>query len=143
MKKILLCFLVLVVGACSNSDDSNSDKELIIGVWKPVEEGEVYQGVPDIYSYSDCEQQGRMTFFANGNWETFDYDHVYDNNSNIIDCKKDVENTNGTWLRINENQIKLTYDGIVEIPDRTRFLDNNTFRIEWDSGDYIKFKRVN
>ncbi len=139
MRKLLLCALVIITSACSSNDDSNSgsDQDLIIGVWKPVADGEVFDGVPDDYTYNDCEQQSRYTFSANGDFESFDYTDTDPEGCYIYNT------STGTWLRLNYNRIKFTFDGEVSIPDRTRFLDNNTFRIEWDDGDYVEFKRVN
>jgi len=72
MKKLNFIFGVfiafLILSACSKDDNnSNSNQDPIIGVWKPVKEVDVnFDGTEDVYNITTCHQKSRYVFSENG-----------------------------------------------------------------------------
>ena len=134
MKKLFLFLAVVILMfpfGCSNDDDNTPKQDLIIGIWKPVKDVEVYtNGSQDIYTPSACELKNRYTFKADGSFFTTDFPESDDGN-----CEELIGNLylSGEWVKLSESKYKFTYtcyipncdETIVETPDNVTFSNGN------------------
>ncbi len=109
MKKLLLIMLVLIISACSKSDESQvineSNENLLIGKWYAVQYSQSEEPL------SECEKKGYIELLENGHYLERSFD--IENN----DCYGPYE-TSGLWS-INA--------GILILDDIT---ENHTYYIE-------------
>jgi hypothetical protein len=156
MKKLIYLVLALLIGSCSSSDDSQDVQDPVIGIWKPVLQGAIFNDGNEIDEpVSVCEQKNRITFTAAGSFTQTDYQE-----SNNPDCMQPVGNPylSGTWTRLSEGKYRIELicsipncDEVqVEIPESITFPNNNVMRVsdlDDDPGDdiefyYLQFERV-
>jgi hypothetical protein len=93
---ILIGFIIFL--SCSNEDDSNTElsSPSVIGIWKQIRQvNSCSTGSQEIINLNTCEQTGRITISANGNYNRTSY--YLDGN----DCNLEG-NANGTWEINNE-----------------------------------------
>lgn len=97
---IFLLTSLFFLASCSNNDDSDSNLEsnLLIGIWKPIKAVDVCSsGSQEVYNYSLCEQNGRLTINAGGSFSESSY---YEYSS--TNCTEEFS-YNGTWKIANDD----------------------------------------
>lgn len=108
MRKLNLLIAILIgllILSCSSDDNDNiqTETELIVGIWKPLSELQVVNGVEETDSYA-CGEVTTFTFLQNGDY-TFTSFQQDDNN----DCIEQNEYIiSGTWEKLQANEYKLT-----------------------------------
>jgi len=157
MKKVLYIVLALMISACSSSDDPAPFVDPVIGVWKPVIQGAIFNDGSELTeAVSVCEQKNRITFMADGAFSQTDYQE-----SNDPDCVQPVGNPflTGTWTRLSESKYRVELicsipncnDVEVEIPESITFPNPNVMRVtDIDEDDltddidfyFLEFERV-
>ena len=106
MKKLnllLTIFLGLVIFSCSSDDNNTSETELIVGIWKPISEVQVVDGIQENDSFT-CGEVTTYTFLENENY-TFTLFDIDDENNCI---QNNEYNISGTWEKLQNNEYKLT-----------------------------------
>jgi hypothetical protein len=152
MKKLSL-FIGILIGflfleSCSKENESGIDENLnkVIGIWKPVKEGEIYVDQTIIENeYDECIQQGRFTFLENGTLQIKEF--AKDEITNICEERIEPVLTLGNWEETNDgyrlittytyttNQQSFTDDGIPEI--FTLSNNNTSLRIGYADDEII------
>ncbi|TXG38664.1 lipocalin-like domain-containing protein [Seonamhaeicola maritimus] len=129
----LLISFILCLG-CSKSDDATDAEktleEQFIGIWKPIKfVAACSSGSSETEIYSTCEQTGRLTINANGNWaETYFYEYT----DNM--CEEDGV-SNGTWKIVNGKLI--VNESEFEEAEVTFFeISGNTLKVGQYDDDY-------
>jgi hypothetical protein len=106
MKKLSLLLLTTGVLLSCSKDDSKSQNDLLVGVWKESKE-ELVSGkdnsVIDTYPADDCDKTGSIELFSNGTYQTKRYSFV---NKNCV-----LEGTYNGVYSYNDTSKKLTMDG--------------------------------
>ena len=156
MKRLIFLVLVLLISACSNSDDPQDIQDPVIGIWKPVLQGGIFFNGNEIDEpVSVCEQKNRITFTEFGSFNQTDYQE-----SNDPLCTEPIGNLflSGTWTRLSEGKYRIELicsaancDEVqVEMPESITFPNNNVMRVidlDDEPGNdiefyYLEFERV-
>ena len=122
MKKIalLLCALTIVFSSCGSDDDSSSNQDPLIGIWKPYKEFENNIEIP----LGDCKEIDRLTFNTDGT-SNIKF-HESDNDTCVLE-----EDRNGTWVNEGGNTYTTTLDNLPSATNTSElFFENNTFYVE-------------
>ena len=91
---VIFLSCLFLFASCSSNDDggTNTESNLFIGIWKPIKDVDVCStGSEDIYSYPVCEQNGKLTINADGN---FDGSNYYDFSNTTCELEFSYS---GTW----------------------------------------------
>ena len=153
MKKanlFMYVLLTLFIVSCSKDDDSkNSDgDDLIIGVWKPVKDVWMNNGVEEVDISSTCEQKSRLTFEGNGNIKILSFYEDEDNGNCIEDNFGFISSS---WVKISAGNYKVTTTYFDEFTNKNEtdtetisisFPNSNTMKILYDATDYSEYSRV-
>ncbi|MDO9038731.1 MAG: hypothetical protein Q7U59_10340 [Lutibacter sp.] len=154
MKKLNLFMyvvLALLIASCSNNDDNNNSTgdDLLIGVWKPVKDVWMNNGVEQVDISSTCEQKSRLTFEGNGNIKILSFYEDEDNGNCIEDNFGFIS---GSWVKISAGNYKVTTTYFDEFTNKNEtdtetisisFPNSNTMKIMYDVGNYSELIRVN
>ena len=124
MKKLIALSLwsILILTSCNNDDDTTSNIDTIVGVWKPFKAFE--DGIEE--TISACEDLDRLTFNVDGTMN-FKF-HTTNVNSN---CEV-IEDQDGTWAKEGNNTYTTVYDFFPYQPEtHDFFFVDNTFYFEY------------
>ena len=155
MKRINFLLVILtstIILSCSDDDSKNITKsDILVGVWKPVKEVEVFTNNSiEESQFSICHQMSRFTFFDDGSLTILEF--VNDEITKECEEKKEPVLTFGSWEKNLNNEYRLittyTYTNNQEsytdddIPDVFEFLSNNVLQIGYNDDEVINGKQL-
>jgi hypothetical protein len=139
MKKIMtiLVLTLLVISACKKDDSPKSDKEKLVGTWKPVKDVISCEGQGEVVDFPDaCESNSRLTFKSDGTGTFKGYELDGDDNCTLLEIDFD-------W-QINDGNLSVTFDGYLQVVNYFR-VTNSTLKLgeEYSEGclDYTEYSK--